>query len=196
MSYIPVNLDLSNIVSLLEDNAKCCAQNTKYLLDITNKLNKWDYLISKLVDCKPSYKPIDCGNTGVILPGGPLIGVLPDAKKEIRDISFDSYDTPYYPNSSIIDIPGEYKIVGNCYVNAVGVDLKRYLPYELNIKRDDIILLSIMDYRIVMGGGLYPRKEVLFLYKTKNISTGVINLFEASAGHYRRWYQIHGGIKK
>jgi hypothetical protein len=95
------------------------------------------------------------------------------------------------PNGSVIDIPGQYQIVNDKYIDKSGDDLKRYLPYHVNIKNGDLILLCIMDYRIVMGGGLYPRKEVLFLYKTKNIKTGVINLFEATADHYRGWWKIH-----
>jgi hypothetical protein len=212
MSYIPVqpvNINLTEIVNLLEMNAACCEMNTKYLIDINNRLNKYEFIFRELLNC--CNRP---GNTGVIidnpigvLPGQivspPLgsgnTGVIIDRPirqiKQIREVVYESYDTPFYPKSSVIDIPGEFKIIDNKYVDKSGTDLKRYLPYELNIKNDNIILEAILDYRILIGGGLYPRQEVILIYQTKNVKTGAITTFEAGVNHYRKWYEIHYGRK-
>jgi hypothetical protein len=209
MSYLPlqpVNVDLTEIINLLEENAECCYTNTKYLIALNDRLNRYDFIFRQLLDC--CKRP---GNTGVPLPVGPVIpgdivnpppggntGVIIDNPirpvrevKQVREVIYESYDTPYIPNGSVIDIAGEFKIVDNSYVDKSGTDLRRYLPYELNIKDGDILLQAILDYRVLMGGGLYPRKEVVLVFQTKNMRTGVISTYEAGSNHYRKWWQIH-----
>jgi hypothetical protein len=206
MSYLPiqpVNVDLSQIVSLLEDNAECCEINNKYLMSINDRLNRYDFILRELLKC--CYIHDTGGNTGVILPTPVLPGqivspapvkpskpVLPvKPVKEIREVVYESYETPYIPNGSIIDIPGTYTIVGDRYVDKSGTDLRRYLPYELSIKNNDVILEGILDYRVVKNNDIYGTMDVILVYQTKNVKTGVRTTYEAGRNHYRSWWKIH-----
>lgn len=211
MTYIPpqtINVDLTNIVSLLEMNAECCYTNTKYLIALNDRLNRYDLIFRQLLDC---CKP---GNTGVPLPGpGPVIpgdivnpppggntGVIIDRPireiRPVREVIFESYDTPYIPNGSIIDIPGTYTIVGDRYVDKSGTDLRRYLPYELSIKNNDVFLEAILDYRVIKSNDLYGTMDVVLVYQTKNLKTGVRTTYEAGRNHYRNWWRIHNNGEK
>jgi len=114
--------------------------------------------------------------------------------KSQRDVVWESYETPFYPNSKLIVISGEWVIDGDLYINRSGDDLRRYLPYTLNLRneKEGVILEAIMDYRIINSVvGLYPRREVILVYKVRNIGTNVIKTFEAGLGLYKKWYKIH-----
>ena len=213
MTYIPiqpVNIDLTNIIELLENNAECCAINNKYLIDISNRLNRYEFIFRELLNC--CKRP---GNTGVIIdnpigvlpgqvvsppPGSGNTGVIIDRPireiRPIREVIYESYDTPYIPNGSIIDIPGTYKIVDDRYLDKSGTDLKRYLPYELSIKNGDVILESINDYRVIKSNDLYGTMDVILVYQTKNLKTGVRTTYEAGRNHYRSWWEIHSNGEK
>lgn len=209
MSFTPPqSLDLTYVINLLEENAECCAINNKYLIAINDRLNRYDLIFRELLKCCER-RPIG-GNTGVILPGGTVIPgqiVNPPAQvnpnplpiknvKPIRDIPYESYDTPFIPNGSIIDIPGTYFIDGDRYIDKSGTDLRRYLPYDLSIKKGDTILEGILDYRIIKSNDIWGTMDVILVYQTKNLKTGVRTTYEAGRNHYRSWYKIHDSGEK
>jgi hypothetical protein len=201
--------DLSKLEELTLMNMKCCEFNSKLLININNKLVRYDEVFRKLLECcnPPS------GDTGVIIDRpirvipGQIVNPPPTTTssrievvnkrvpREILEVDYKSYDTPFYPHSPIMYIPGEYRVVDDKYVDKSGVDLRRWLPYELNIKNGDIILEAILDYRILLGGGLYLKKDVMLIYKTRNITNNVVTTFEAGVGHYKKWWEIHSGRK-
>jgi hypothetical protein len=221
MSYTPPNnqmVNLEPIIALLQSNneccnlntslskeildkimlsLKCCEFNTKYLLSIDNRLNRYESLLIELLK-KCDKKPLQVIN---IEPGQivhpprelPRVEVepAPVKVKPIRDVVYESYEGAYFPDASIIDISSKFSIVDDKYIDKSGMDLKGWLPYEVNLKKDSIILEKILDYRIITGGGLYPRREVILVYQVRDINTNVVKTYEAGVGHFRSWWKIY-----
>jgi hypothetical protein len=220
MSYIPVipvvnevnnitnnyisECDLDKLEQLTIMNMKCCEFNSRLLIDINNKLVKYDEVFKKLLSC--CERPVNTGvNIGSVIPGQIVnpprttIEVINNPKpirREIREVVYESYEGGYITNGSVIDIPSNYKIVDGGYLDASGTDLRRYLPYEINIKNNNTILTRILDYRVVIGGGLYPRNEVILVYEVKDVMSGVIKTYEAGVNHFRSWWLIYTGVSK
>jgi hypothetical protein len=102
-------------------------------------------------------------------------------------------ETPYVPvvdkNAfSIMGTGGSWTIV-NGDVMSGGVSLRKVLPIKLGIKNRDRILECITGYRVVMGGGLYPRQEAVLVYQILNTTTGTRTTFEAGPDHFRGWFR-------
>lgn len=212
MSYTPPKvIDLSTIENLLIENSECCKMNSNYLININKRLNNYDNIFKELLRC--CFKPIM--NNKPIIPGqivypAPIEKISKEIKSPIKNnqkydilysepsiinINRKEYDTPFYPHADVIGLHINYKIINNSYIGPDNVDLKKWLPLELNYKNNNVILEKILDYRILIGGGLYPRPEVVLVYQTYDNSTGVRKTFEASVFHYRKWWDIHIGIK-
>lgn len=210
MSYQPEDpQEHQEIINLInevkEDAEKCCLTTQKYLIGITQQLYTQQQYLEKLLRCC-NYRPIRPYITpGDILNPPPTPIPLEPKKpytslstyqqpKRIEVTTYETYDTPYYPHSRLIDIPGKYKIVNDRYVNEAGVDLSDILPLDVEIydTSTGVLLESILDYRIIVGGGLYPRKEVILVYATKKGE--VRKTFEGGLDHFRRWYKIHSGM--
>jgi hypothetical protein len=173
-------------------------QNAK--LDLLVKCCKGNVITNPIGADTPD-NTLDYNNTpGQIVTPAPQITIgnierKVAARKPLKEINYYDYDGLYSSNSGLLDIANKFTIVGDKYLDG-HVDLKRYLPYELNISDGEIILLGIIDYRIKMGGGLYPKPEVIFHYRTKNIKTGVVTSFEGGINMWRKWWQIYSSPQK
>jgi len=211
--------DLTEVMELLKLNAECCSINTKYIMDIHNKLSRYELIIKEFLQC---FDFTGCGNTGVIIdnPIRPVIPgeiVQPPPTKPVKPIQpkpvkpkpikevftpkriegkavwvdHNDYDTRYYANSNVINIDGMFKIVGDKYVDENGIDLMRYLPMDINITDGELILERILDYRIYTMNDLYRMKNVVLVYQVKNTRTGVVKIFEGGINRFRNWWFIH-----
>jgi hypothetical protein len=224
MSFTPpqsLSVDLTPILNLLEINAACCETNTKYLFAINDRLNRYDSIFRRLIDC---CERMNYGDTGVPLPTpGPVKPVLPPGQtyeppgvispspapsptpvrevkayvvEPIREVNRKEYDTPFYPHASVIGIAGKFNIVGDTYVGPDGVDLRKWLPLSLNYKNDNLILEAIIDYRVITLNDMYKTKSVAIVYQTYDDRTGVRKTFEGSSTLYKSWWEIHSGVRE
>jgi hypothetical protein len=210
MSYQPQDpeehqeiIDLVN--QSIEDNKECCLTTQKYLIGIMQQLYNQQQHLDKLLRCC-NYRPIRPYITPGDILNPPVIPIPIEPRKRYTSIAtyqepkrietttYESYDTPFYSHSNVINLSGKYRIDGDRYINEANIDLRNILPLDINIydATSGVLLESILDYRIVTGGGLYPRKEVILVYATKKGE--VKKTFEGGLDLYRRWYKIHSGM--
>ncbi len=195
------NDKLDMILNLMEQYNKCCMNNTMMLYQQQGILKD---ILNRLILCgckypKPITKPVYVGQVVKdftiidITPIQPSYNYIQQEKPVYIKPKPVVVETPYYPvvdrNAfSIMGIGGSWNIVNNDIVSG-GVSLRRKIPVKLNIKNGDKILESIIDYRIIMGGGLYPKQEPILAYQILNTTTGTRTTFEAGPNHYRKWFR-------
>jgi len=187
-------------------DTECCQKLIGMVDYLTKLVLRQDTQIRYLIECCNKITQMSSGNIQMYVEPGQILNppremrVIAEPQpqlvevKSIRDVVYESYETPFYPNSRLIDISGEWVIDGDLYINRSGEDLRRYLPYTLNLRneKEGVILEAIVDYRIINSViGLYPKKEVILVYKVRNISTNSVKTFEAGLGLYKKWYKIH-----
>jgi hypothetical protein len=213
-SNISIDNDkLDYMILLMEQNRKCCENNTMLFYQQQKIFREVYYkqqmmlneILNQLKKC--CYKPIQIGCCGSPYVGQIVkdftIDVTPKQKpiyvKEVvqqaqqvirqRAEPVENMYSPVFEKDafSIIGIPGSWKIINGDVVSG-GISLRKYIPVKLNIKNGDILLECINGYRVITGGGLYPKQEVVLSYQVVN-KNGVRRIFEAGPNHYRSWFR-------
>lgn len=190
----PTQDELDQILMLMEQYKKCCINNTMLLQQQQQMIKDIMSQISKCCCNGPVY-------VGQIVKDFTIIDITPKPKQIYnppsqplpRQLPPTPITTPYVPivdksAFSIMGTGGSWKIVNGDIVSG-GVSLRRNIPITLNIKNGDKILQCIIDYRVVMGGGLYPKQEPILVYQILNTTTGTRTTFEAGPNHYRSWFK-------
>jgi hypothetical protein len=173
-------------------------QQQKLIKEILIQLQKCCY--------RPAPTPIKCCDSvyvGQIVKDFTIIDVTPKQKpiifppqqpqpvyvKPQPTLPENIYSTVTDKNAfSIMGTGGSWTIINGDIVSS-GVSLRRKIPIKLGVKNGDRILECIIDYKIVMGGGLYPRPEPILVYQIINTRTGGRTTFEAGPNHFRSWFR-------
>ena len=205
---------LDYMIFLMEQNRKCCENNTMLfyqqqiiikelyyrqqmmLNEILNQLKKCCYKPVQVGCCKPFY-------VGQIIKDF-TIDITPKQKpiyvkevvqqaqqviKEREQVIVNAYSPVVDKNAfSIMGTGGSWTIVNGDIVSG-GVSLRKVIPIKLGIKNGDKILECITGYRVVTGGGLYPKQEAILVYQILNTKTGTRTTFEAGPNHFRGWFR-------
>lgn len=195
------NDKLDMILNLMEQYNKCCINNTMILYQQQQMLKD---ILNRLILCgckypKPIIKPVYVGQVVKdftiidVTPRQQPINYIPQDMPVYVKPKQEVIDTPYYPvvdrNAfGIMGVGGSWNIVNNDIISS-DVSLRRSIPIKLNIKNGDKILESIIDYKVIMGGGLYPKQEPILVYQILNTNTGTRTTFEAGPNHYKKWFR-------
>jgi len=195
-------INSDQIMLLMEQYNKCCMSNTMLLYqqqqmikEILSQLKKCCSTKPQQVNCcKPNYP-------GQNVDDFTIIDITPKQRPVInqqqqtlpKPTKPDTIETLYSPvvdkNAfSIMGVGGSWTIVNGDIVSG-GVSLKRFIPVKLGVKNGDRLLECITGYRVVTGGGMYPKQEAILSYQILNIKTGGRTIFEAGPNHFRSWFR-------
>jgi hypothetical protein len=209
---------LDYMILLMEQNRKCCENNTMLFYQQQSIIKELYYrqqimlnnILNQLKKC--CYKPIEVGCCRPFYVGQVVkdfsIDITPKQRpiylNEVvnsvvqqahgvikqKELPIENVYSPVFDKNafSIMGAPGSWTIVNNDVVSG-GVSLKKYIPIKLGIKNGDKILECITCYRVITGGGLYPKKEAILVYQILNTKTGTRNTFEAGPNHFRSWFR-------